>query len=181
MASISGAFSPSSTLLRPRRRQSVVISTCPLRRLRPLQSIADLPRSSSPSYPSSSSNNSAKSGPISPVEKDPIKLWNRYVDWLYQHKELGLFLDVSRIGFSDEFLRKMEPKMQKAFKAMEELEKGAISNPDEKRMVGHYWLRSPHLAPNRVLKDQIEKMLDRICEFAEAIISAKVFNVSFYN
>jgi glucose-6-phosphate isomerase len=71
----------------------------------------------------------------------------------------------------------MEPKMQKAFKAMEELEKGAIANPDEKRMVGHYWLRSPHLAPNRVLKDQIEKTLHRICEFAEAIITAKVFNV----
>ncbi|KAM2493651.1 hypothetical protein PS1_045029 [Malus domestica] len=30
--------------------------------------------------------------------KDPHALWRRYVDWLYQHKELRLFLDVSRVG-----------------------------------------------------------------------------------
>jgi glucose-6-phosphate isomerase len=30
---------------------------------------------------------------------------------------------------------------------MAKLEKGAIANPDEKRMVGHYWLRAPQLAP----------------------------------
>ncbi|KAF0918446.1 hypothetical protein E2562_024231 [Oryza meyeriana var. granulata] len=34
-----------------------------------------------------------------------------------------------------------------AFAAMGELEKGAITNPDEGRMVGHYWLRDPGLAP----------------------------------
>ena len=30
---------------------------------------------------------------------------------------------------------------------MEALEAGAIANADEKRMVGHYWLRAPELAP----------------------------------
>ena len=31
---------------------------------------------------------------------------------------------------------------------MDALEKGAIANPDEDRMVGHYWLRAaPHMAP----------------------------------
>ena len=35
--------------------------------------------------------------------------------------------------------------MQKAYAAMDALEKGAIANPDEKRMVGHYWLRAPEL------------------------------------
>ena len=38
-------------------------------------------------------------------------------------------------------------KMRKAA-----LEKGAIANADEKRMVGHYWLRAPELAP-RLLDD----------------------------
>jgi glucose-6-phosphate isomerase len=37
--------------------------------------------------------------------------------------------------------------MQRAFKAMSELEKGAIANPDENRRDGHYWLRNPALAP----------------------------------
>lgn len=108
------------------------------------------------------------------LEKDPRALWSRYVDWLYQHKELGLFLDVSRIGFSDEFLAEMEPRFQKAFKDMEALEKGAIANPDERRMVGHYWLRNSELAPNSFLKSQINSALDAVCKFADDIISGKV-------
>lgn len=108
------------------------------------------------------------------IEKDPINLWYRYVDWLYQHKELGLYLDVSRIGFTDEFFEWMEPRFQKAFQAMQELEKGAIANPDEGRMVGHYWLRNSKLAPNSFLRLKIEKTLDAICKFADEIISARI-------
>ncbi|KAK8692384.1 hypothetical protein V6N13_075846 [Hibiscus sabdariffa] len=108
------------------------------------------------------------------LEKDPKALWRRYVDWLYQHKELGLYLDVSRVGFSDEFVEEMEPRFQAAFKAMEELEKGAIANPDEGRMVGHYWLRNSKLAPNSFLQVQIEKTLDAVCKFADDVISGKI-------
>lgn len=112
------------------------------------------------------------------LEKNPNALWKRYVDWLYQHKELGLYLDVSRVGFSDEFIEEMEPRLQKAFKDMEELEKGAIANPDERRMVGHYWLRSPHLAPNSFLRLQIENTLEAVCQFANDVVSGKVSFVS---
>lgn len=108
------------------------------------------------------------------LEKDPRELWKRYVDWLYQHKELGLFLDVSRVGFTDEFFEEMEPRFQASFRAMEELEKGAIANPDEGRMVGHYWLRSPKLAPNSFLRMQIENTLDAVCNFADEVVSGKV-------
>lgn len=108
------------------------------------------------------------------MEKDPQALWARYVDWLYQHKELGLYLDVSRMGFTEEFVEEMEPKIQKAFKAMEELENGAIANPDEGRMVGHYWLRNSNLAPTPLLKTQIDVTLDRVWEFAHDVVSGKV-------
>ncbi|VAI33248.1 unnamed protein product [Triticum turgidum subsp. durum] len=108
------------------------------------------------------------------VEKDPIKLWDRYVEWLYQHKQLGLFVDVSRMGFTDDFLLQMEPLMQRAFVAMGELEKGAIANPDEGRMVGHYWLRDPGLAPNSFLRTKIEKTVDHILAFSQDIVSGKV-------
>ncbi|XAR62093.1 Glucose-6-phosphate isomerase [Bertholletia excelsa] len=97
------------------------------------------------------------------LEKDPRELWRRYVQWLYQHKELGLYLDVSRMGFTDEFVEDMEPKLQAAFRAMEELDKGAIANPDEGRMVGHYWLRNSKLAPNEFLRLQIENALEAVC------------------
>ncbi|RWW18193.1 hypothetical protein BHE74_00025246 [Ensete ventricosum] len=176
MGSISGICSPSPALrLRLRLRGSLPIlpASC-TRYLRPPRSIVDLPRSSSSSSAASSSAVPAEKIKNGAVEKDPIKLWHRYVDWLYQHKELGLFLDVSRIGFTEEFFDQMEPKLQKAFRAMQDLEKGAIANPDEGRMVGHYWLRNPKLAPNSFLRLQIENTLDVICKFADDVISAKV-------
>lgn len=114
------------------------------------------------------------------LSKDPKALWQRYVDWLYQHKELGLYLDVSRVGFTDDFFQEMEPRLQKAFKDMVELEKGAIANPDEGRMVGHYWLRSPQLAPNTFLRLQIENTLEAVCQFADDVISGKVSLCFFY-
>lgn len=57
---------------------------------------------------------------------------------------------------------------------MKELEKGAIANPDEGRMVGHYWLRNPKMAPNSFLRLQIENTLEAICDFADKIISGQV-------
>ncbi|KAI3718105.1 hypothetical protein L6452_18957 [Arctium lappa] len=47
----------------------------------------------------------------------------------------------------------MECRFMKTFKAMEDLENWAIANPDEGRMVGHYWLRNPKLSPNSFLRD----------------------------
>ncbi|URE48517.1 glucose-6-phosphate isomerase [Musa troglodytarum] len=170
MVSISGICSPSPAL-RLRRSLPILPSSC-IRYLRPPRSIVGLPRSSSSA--ASSSAIPAEKIKNGAVEKDPIKLWHRYVDWLYQHKELGLFLDVSRIGFTEEFFDQMEPKLQKAFRAMQDLEKGAIANPDEGRMVGHYWLRNPKLAPNSFLRLQIENTLDAICKFADDVINAKI-------
>ena len=42
------------------------------------------------------------------------------------------------------------------FYSMELLEHGAIANPDENRMVGHYWLRDSMLAPTQEIRDAIE-------------------------
>ncbi|CAI0467761.1 unnamed protein product [Linum tenue] len=123
---------------------------------------------------SKSGGNSVPGKPKKGLEKDPQALWRRYVDWLYQHKDLGLYLDVSRIGFTDEFFREMEPRFQQSFDAMEGLEKGAIANPDEGRMVGHYWLRNSELTPTPFLKTQIESTLDCICTFADEIVSGKI-------
>src|SRR5258707_8586527 len=74
-------------------------------------------------------------------------LWRRYCPYLCTVADLGLTIDLSRMTFGDDFLARMEPAMQTAFAAMDELERGAIANPDENRMVGHYWLRAPERAP----------------------------------
>jgi glucose-6-phosphate isomerase len=96
-------------------------------------------------------------------------LWQRYQDWLYYHEGLGFYLDISRMRFDDAFVESLQPKFDKAFADMAQLEKGAIANPDENRMVGHYWLRNHTLAPTPELQDEIVNTLEQIETFAEKV------------
>ncbi len=96
------------------------------------------------------------------------ELWQRYQDWLYFNEDLGLYLDVSRMRFDERLVATLEPKFTQAFKDMAALEQGAIANPDENRMVGHYWLRNPELAPAN-LKNEIVDNLDHIEDFVRKV------------
>jgi glucose-6-phosphate isomerase len=102
------------------------------------------------------------------------QLWQRYQDWLYYNENLGLYLDISRMGFDDQYLTEMKPKFDKAFIDMKALETGAIANPDENRMVGHYWLRNPDIAPNEEIKEDIIKTVQEIKSFSQKIISGAI-------
>jgi glucose-6-phosphate isomerase len=101
-------------------------------------------------------------------------LWQRYQDWLYYHEGLGLFLDISRVRFDDAFVKQMQPKFDQAFQDIAALEAGAIANPDENRMVGHYWLRNPDLAPTPDLKHDITSTLEQIHTFARRVHSGEI-------
>jgi glucose-6-phosphate isomerase len=59
--------------------------------------------------------------------------------------------------------------MQEAYLEMKALESGAVANVDEQRMVGHYWLRNPQLAPSPEIAEEIALTLRRIKEFAESV------------
>jgi glucose-6-phosphate isomerase len=61
-----------------------------------------------------------------------------------------------------------------AFEAMRQLERGAIANPDEQRMVGHYWLRDSSLAPTPQIKQAIEETLVRVKRFAAEVHSGTI-------
>ena len=100
---------------------------------------------------------------------DATALWQRYQDWLYYHDGLGLYVDISRMRFDDHLFESLLPKFEQAFQAMDALEKGAIANPDEDRMVGHYWLRNPDLAPTPELKQEIVETLEHIEAFAQKV------------
>jgi glucose-6-phosphate isomerase len=102
------------------------------------------------------------------------QLWQRYQDWLYYDKELEFYLDISRIGFDDRFIAEMEPKFDRAFADLQALEAGAIANPDENRMVGHYWLRNPELAPDAEIKQDIIKSINDIESFSQKVISGAI-------
>ena len=82
-------------------------------------------------------------------------LWQRFQQNFLRYDDLGFSIDISRMKFPDDFFGTMRPKIDKAFAAMRDLEKGGIANPDEKRMVGHYWLRKPALAPTKELRDDV--------------------------
>ncbi|XLQ11556.1 MAG: glucose-6-phosphate isomerase [cyanobacterium endosymbiont of Epithemia adnata isolate EadnSB Bon19] len=98
-----------------------------------------------------------------------LQLWQRYQNWLYYHQKLGLYLDISRMRFSDAFVDSLKPKFEKAFQDMEALEAGAIANPDEGRMVGHYWLRAPELAPDENIRKEITEPLKAIADFVTRV------------
>ncbi len=97
-----------------------------------------------------------------------IELWQRYTQYLCTCPEIGLSLDVSRMNFGDSFFQQMEPAMQRAYAAMSELEKGAIANPDEGRMVGHYWLRNSTLAPSDLQKE-IDETITQVTRFSHRV------------
>jgi glucose-6-phosphate isomerase len=100
---------------------------------------------------------------------DNLALWQRYREYLCVCTDPVLMLDISRMNFSDGFLAEMEPRMQKAFAEMEALEKGAIANSDENRMVGHYWLRNPPLAPAEIISAELELALRDVRIFVEQV------------
>jgi glucose-6-phosphate isomerase len=101
-------------------------------------------------------------------------IWSRFKTHFYSNAELGFSLDVSRIPFPDEFLAQMAPKMEQAFADMAALEKGAIANPDEHRMVGHYWLRAPQLAPTPAIAAEITSTLAAIKDFTAQVHSGAI-------
>lgn len=100
--------------------------------------------------------------------------WDRFRHYLFEDTELGFRLDVSRMNFDDSDLERLDPQLELAYSAMAELEAGAIANPDEKRQVGHYWLRAPELAPDPALGAEIENTLFQIKEFAVKIHSGEI-------
>jgi len=105
---------------------------------------------------------------------DAAELWKRYCQYLCRVESLDLSLDISRMHFDEGFLASMEPGMQRAFAEMNELERGGIANPDEQRMVGHYWLRAPQLAPTHEIAKEISATLDAVKKFAANVHAGKI-------
>ncbi|MDX6767210.1 MAG: glucose-6-phosphate isomerase [Candidatus Methylacidiphilales bacterium] len=100
--------------------------------------------------------------------------WKKYTETLYRHEGLDLSLDISRMNFPEGYFSTMAPATTKALADMKALEGGAIANPDEKRMVGHYWLRNPAITPDAALKKEIIDTLADVKQFAASVHSGAV-------
>jgi len=100
--------------------------------------------------------------------------WDRFQKYYFDFPQLGLAIDLSRSDVTDEFIARMTPKLNEAFAAMKKLEAGAIANPDENRMVGHYWLRNADLAPTPEIRNQITSTLAEIKSFAAKVHAGQI-------
>lgn len=86
---------------------------------------------------------------------------------------LDISLDTSKIPFASSFFEEMQPKIARALQDMFALEAGSIANPDEQRMVGHYWLRNYALAPNEDIRDELRGNERKRKDFVERILNAE--------
>jgi glucose-6-phosphate isomerase len=101
-------------------------------------------------------------------------LWARFQQHFVRYQDLGFSIDISRMGFPPDFFSSMAPKVERAFADMKSLEAGSIANPDEGRMVGHYWLRNPDLAPDASIREEINQALDDALKFADKVHSGAI-------
>jgi glucose-6-phosphate isomerase len=100
--------------------------------------------------------------------------WQRFCELLWYQEELGIWLDVSRMAIGQADLDGLAPRFDQAFAAMAALEAGAIANPDEQRQVGHYWLRTPDLAPDAAIYAHISAEVDRIEAFGRSVLDGSL-------
>ena len=100
--------------------------------------------------------------------------WQNYNQSILRHPQLGFSLDLSLMEIGPDFVANMIPKVQKAFADIKALEAGAIANPDENRLVGHYWLRNPELAPTPELREAITAPLADLKKFAAKVHSGEI-------
>ncbi|MBK1880961.1 glucose-6-phosphate isomerase [Luteolibacter pohnpeiensis] len=95
--------------------------------------------------------------------------WKTYNQRIVRYPEFGFSIDLSLMDLSDSDYDMLSPKIDKAFADMAALESGAIANPDEQRMVGHYWLRNPSIAPTPEIQREITEPLESLKAFAEQV------------
>ncbi len=105
-------------------------------------------------------------------------LWSRFQKYYLSYDDLGISIDISRMNFPEDFFTGMAIAADRACKEMKALEGGAIANPDENRMVGHYWLRNAELAPTKELRDEIISTKIAILAFAQDVHSGKILSTT---
>jgi glucose-6-phosphate isomerase len=104
----------------------------------------------------------------------PDVSWERFKRSLIVAESVAVSVDVSRMAFDDAFLASRDADIRRALAQMSELEAGAIANPDEKRMVGHYWLRDARRAPTAEIRKEIEACRAAVNTFARAVHAGRV-------
>ena len=99
--------------------------------------------------------------------------WNQFNQSFVRYPDLGFSIDFSRVDLPSGYFDQLTGKITTAEAAMRAVEAGEIANPDENRMVGHYWLRNSSLAPAE-LKSEIDSTLAATLKFAADVHAGKI-------
>lgn len=102
------------------------------------------------------------------------RVMKQYASQLLRYPEMGISLDLSRLPLTPEFLAEMQPLIDRAYADIAALESGVIANPDENRMVGHYWLRNSAIAPTEELRARIDGPLADLKAFAADVLGGRI-------
>ena len=105
------------------------------------------------------------------MSKDPT--WQEFSCSLLRYSDPDLWLDYSRMDIPTDYLKDNATAINRALGEMRNIEAGEIVNTDEQRMVGHYWLRNPALAPES-LEKVIMRNLAEIKAFASGVHKGEV-------
>ncbi|MCC6233706.1 MAG: glucose-6-phosphate isomerase [Verrucomicrobiales bacterium] len=101
----------------------------------------------------------------------PSSGWARFETDYHEFPECDLALDLSRLSWEPGYVAQMAKPMERVFAHMKALEGGAIANPDEKRQVGHYWLRDAALAPDPTQAQAVRDAIAQVKAFAHEVHS----------
>ena len=64
--------------------------------------------------------------------------WNRFCELLFYDHQIGLWLDVSRMKINIQDFVELKPQFEKAFQAMDSLEKGEIEEKEQDSSLSSY-------------------------------------------
>jgi glucose-6-phosphate isomerase len=94
----------------------------------------------------------------------------------FQHSSATYTLDFHQ-SLDFDLAKPIDPAYhEQAVKVMADTEKGVHVNASEDRMVGHYWLRDPALAPERGWGDAIADAVAKCKDFSVQVHQGKVAN-----
>ncbi|HNZ08797.1 MAG TPA: glucose-6-phosphate isomerase [Bacillota bacterium] len=100
--------------------------------------------------------------------------WTRYSSMSYFDPLGHISLDYSGMLLQPEAYEGSREKAASALAELDAIEKGAVANTDEGRMVGHYWLRNPALSPEPAIADEIVGTYEAIKQFSSDVHNGKV-------
>tara|TARA_Y100001970_G_scaffold294266_1_gene449485 strand:- start:15614 stop:17215 length:1602 start_codon:yes stop_codon:yes gene_type:complete len=102
--------------------------------------------------------------------------WTKFSNYLWFNSDLNIWLDISKVIFTENDIKAIEKRFHNVFQANKNLEEGSFSNIDENRQVGHYWLRNSSISPDNEIRESIDKEVKNIDLFCDQVLNNKILN-----